>query len=468
MKKTILILLALLLCLGLCACGGMSAGEAAQTYPHIIGGWGTDPFGEDFALLLAEDGSCTMMEAAGTWTLDTKSTDGNQVELLIKTENGKYTARLSKIPNEPESVANLQIVDSKGNAQIFYDKVSRNGYGWAWGNGTTQQYSDLYGSWGTDPFGVVVDLELEADGSCRIFDVPGRWAVNLENTDEAMAELVAVTESAQYVATMGRSEEMAMGTDVKITDVAQNVVVYDKRAYLAEERYASYELALQEIPELIGSWGSIYLYEDPVITLREDGTCVILGEEGKWCLEREIYRGPESKSSLRENFVRVAAQLNTGETRQCPVQIWYSDLLCGSVTVYNDTECLTPHVQDQSYAYELKREDVESIIDQFSWILGSWFVQGETEATVTFRADGSCILLGEEGVWGRDYLNYHHADDEHADYVEFGEKHGYSDTIIVKINHAEYSVFLDERYGFIGVNEIFGEEIVPFSNAVKR
>ena len=72
MKKTIALLLAAALCLSLCACGGLAGEKAALLYPDIIGGWGTDPFGEEFVLTLSGDGSCSVLDDAGTWTLDEK------------------------------------------------------------------------------------------------------------------------------------------------------------------------------------------------------------------------------------------------------------------------------------------------------------------------------------------------------------------------------------------------------------
>ena len=66
MKKAIVLLFALVLCLVLCACGHMDGAEAAALYPDIIGGWGTDIFGDEFVLRLEKDGTCTILDYPGT------------------------------------------------------------------------------------------------------------------------------------------------------------------------------------------------------------------------------------------------------------------------------------------------------------------------------------------------------------------------------------------------------------------
>ena len=52
MKKIIVLMLLLLLCASLTACGHMDGAEAAALYPDILGNWGTDYFGEESRITL--------------------------------------------------------------------------------------------------------------------------------------------------------------------------------------------------------------------------------------------------------------------------------------------------------------------------------------------------------------------------------------------------------------------------------
>lgn len=76
MKKTISLLLALVMCLSLCACsGGNDAPETTEepkTNLNIIGTWKTDPSFNDYVLVINEDNTGSLSVDGGTeaitWT----------------------------------------------------------------------------------------------------------------------------------------------------------------------------------------------------------------------------------------------------------------------------------------------------------------------------------------------------------------------------------------------------------------
>ena len=72
MKKAIAVLLVLVLCLSLCACGGKKTGDRA-----VIGTWETDPSSNSYVLVIEEDktGSLTLSDKVTpfTWTYDKDS-----------------------------------------------------------------------------------------------------------------------------------------------------------------------------------------------------------------------------------------------------------------------------------------------------------------------------------------------------------------------------------------------------------
>ena len=129
MKKTVIQIIVCVLCLMLCACGGLSGEKAAELYPDIIGNWGTDPIvisrsqaghasdlaseaigtwavAEDLTNPVAafhEDGTCTIRGADGLWSVDYTNmhnlpSDGYW-ELLAKINDNGYQIYLNDIGN---------------------------------------------------------------------------------------------------------------------------------------------------------------------------------------------------------------------------------------------------------------------------------------------------------------------------------------------------------------------------------
>ena len=75
MKKVISLLLALVMCLSLCACGGNETPtEAEKADLKIIGTWKTDPSYNDYVMVINDDNTGSLSVNGGTesltWTYD--------------------------------------------------------------------------------------------------------------------------------------------------------------------------------------------------------------------------------------------------------------------------------------------------------------------------------------------------------------------------------------------------------------
>ena len=296
MKKIIVLMLLLLLCASLTACGHMDGAEAAALYPDILGNWGTDYFGEEFALSLQADGTCTVLDNPGTWTLDKKLSSQTQVTLTAKTEPADYSIRLDRVPADTQDAFN--------------------------------------------PVHLV------------------------------------------------------------IMDAKQEVVVYEKDVFTAEGNVVSHELALQTVPELIGEWGSQYWHEESALTIREDGTCTLLRQPGRWCLRSDGTAQPS---------VILLVKLDSGKQYRCECSL-YSDPQENHLTVLNileaDTDSLI-YPTTQWYQPFINRTVVPSTMEIIPEAIGTWADATKPSVPiVTFNEDGTCTILGSSGVWSLEYSIY--------------------------------------------------------------
>lgn len=358
MKKVISLLLALVMCLSLSACGGMPGEKAAGMYPDIIGQWGTDPFGEEFVLTLSKNGSCSILDTPGTWTLDEKRSNEAQVVLNIQTDSMKYYVELDRIPKDsevPSLYCNLLIMDSKKKTEIYHDYV---------------------------------------------FTTNGNFVMP--------------------------------------------------------------DLAMHTVPELIGEWGTYYWKEEPVLTIREDGTCSVLRQPGKWCLLRYF-------STWREDHaVIIYVKLENGQYYEIDcMAMEYLDYKVARFDIYgpmSDCSLITDLDSGTPYIHVINRSRVDSPFEIAHDVLGSWVDSESGNSMATFNDDGTCTLRGAEGIWTvkYDYTSYCDSswkDTEHLD-------------LIVKINDREYDVIMtsEENENFLmriseeGVN---GVEILPYTEIVK-
>ena len=297
MKKRIMLFLTLVMCLSLCACGGIDGKKAAELYPDIIGEWGTDPFGEEFVFSLFEDGTCTILGNSGTWKLDDKESNDEFVILTIKTEQMEYYVEFDRVQMDRKHMFN---------------------------------------------------------------------SVNL-----------------------------------LVMDAKQEVTIYENYVYTQSEEFITPELALHTIPEVIGEWGSYYWAEEPVFTVREDGTCSVLRQPGRWCLWRDFSTWPK---------IVLLIKLDNGLQYECEFVIREDqDYNFAQFDFYNRSENSSLYINPDSgtpMVYAVNRSKVENPAKMFSWVLGSWSSTEDQTNLVTFNEDGTCVLCGVEGFWTLDYDSY--------------------------------------------------------------
>ena len=300
MKKVLFPILVFVLCLSLCACGGMSGEKAAELYPDIIGEWGTDPFGEEFVLTLSKNGSCTVLGTEGTWKLDSKQTDEECAVLTIKTENLKYYVELDRVQQDRR-----------------------------------YQYN----------------------------------SVNL-----------------------------------LIMDAKQETHIYEGYVFTQEENFVFPELAIQSVPELIGEWGSHYLSEETALTIREDGTCTVLRQPGKWCLRRDFSTWPKIVIVMKlENGLIYESEFFMEDN----IDFGYTRV---GFDIYNRTENIPVIIDpeaDASFVSAIDRSKVIHPMEVASIAVGEWAEDENKQSFAAFREDGTCTIRGADGLWTLDYTAYY-------------------------------------------------------------
>ena len=354
MKKTIALLLAAVLCMSLCACGGLAGEKAALLYPDIIGKWGNDPFGEESVLILSEDGSCSVLGDEGTWTLDKKGSDEEKVQLSVKTEKMKYFVELDRVRED-------------------------------------RRY--MYGA-----------------------------------------------------------------VELLIMDAKKQIEIYRGSVYQPGEEFVYSELALQAVPELVGEWGSPYWYEEPMLTIREDGSCTVLRQPGKWCLSRDFSTWPKVLILVKmENgrLYEIEFGLDTG------VDWGY---LKAHMDIYDREQNMsvwTDPDTGSSVVRVVNREALIHPLEHVSVAVGQWFESADMRPVATFNEDGSCTIRGAEGVWTLDYTAY------------YNEKYlnGWDYFLRAKIRGDEYDIYFSANgngsYCMYILDQSDGIYILEVSDVVK-
>ena len=146
-------------------------------------------------------------------------------------------------------------------------------------------YPDIIGEWGTDPFGEEFVLTLFKDGSCSILGTDGTWTLDDKRSNEEWVELTVKTEAMKYYVELDRVQDGMESVHLWITDTKKETTVYEGSVFTPGTQYVFPEIALHAVPELVGEWGTPYWNEESILTINEDGTCTLLRQPGRWCLE---------------------------------------------------------------------------------------------------------------------------------------------------------------------------------------
>lgn len=295
MKKSIILALALILCLSLCACGGMSGEEAALLYPDIIGKWGNDPFGEEFVLELSGDGSCSILGNEGTWTLDSKNSNEEWVELTVKTEAMKYYVELDRVQDGRKTV-HLWIADIKRETTVNEGYVFLYGNQYVFSELALQAVPELVGEWGSAYWNEEPVLTVNEDGTCTLLRQSGKWCLWAQaSTWPDLEMIVKLENSLQYSIEFSLDTDLDWGypcAQLRIFDISDETYIWsdpetewpifsviDRKQVIHPMDYASI---------IVGEWCEDGK-EQSFATFYEDGTCTIRGADGLWALDYTAY-----------------------------------------------------------------------------------------------------------------------------------------------------------------------------------
>ncbi len=195
MKKGIAVLLLLILCLSLAACGESPeeiAKKTAEEHPELIGEWGTMLLSEDSIFTLREDGTCTYEQQEGKWTRDNKNSDDVRQSLMLKLDDGtdvNVSLMLEPYENYGEQwVAN--------NYSDMLAVVNRDLYQ------MPQEIIDaICGTWKSSGKSSS-SLTLNADGTCVVNGENGFWSLpdpNHYSADDNSYGILVQTEDGNYI-----------------------------------------------------------------------------------------------------------------------------------------------------------------------------------------------------------------------------------------------------------------------------
>ena len=156
------------------------------------------------------------------------------------------------------------------------------------------------------------------------------------------------------------------------------------------------EKMIEESPFLIGEWVTDYLFEDPLVTLNEDGTCVLNGVAGTW-------KGEKKNSSAHHPRLKIKLENKEKYSLHFIPSYAASDEPVGYIIDVMTEDGPAPFSNEQVYQTSHNKIDV---LAEFPWLVGEWTNAPEEGAKITLREDGTCNFYGEETIWGMDYTDY--------------------------------------------------------------
>ena len=214
------------------------------------------------------------------------------------------------------------------------------------------------------------------------------------------------TQQAEYRGTLERLGEDHNGyAKLLIRENKRKVTVYDNAVFLPGTVYVTAEQALHAIPEIVGEWGSIFFYEETALIICEDGTCTLMRQPGRWCIMKSDSSWPK---------VRLAIKLDSGDQYTCQLMKYeypepeyrYEMLIYDTDGVHVYPNNHKNGVSDNHSALAINRTKYAPGEEWLPFVVGEWAENAKSRERVTFRADGTCSVFGNDGVWGIDWWNY--------------------------------------------------------------
>lgn len=172
----------------------------------------------------------------------------------------------------------------------------------------------------------------------------------------------------------------------------------------------SAEEAIKIYPNIIGTWASGYLNEESVLIINEDGSCVLMNENGTWHLDT----GASSDESLT---LKIQTE-SKGKYSAFFANYWKGDFFEGSNLTITNTK--RKAVIYDAFAYNQNRavisaQDVLKAVPQLEGQWGSEFFA--EEPVLELNKDGTCKYLGREGIWAGEISTLSRA--EHRDTIYY-------------------------------------------------
>lgn len=180
------------------------------------------------------------------------------------------------------------------------------------------------------------------------------------------------------------------------------------------------EDVVAQYPWLIGNWGDVLDFEDKIsVVMNADGTCSVEGASGVWTVPKDW-----------EIDYKVAVEIKLeNETSYSGEFINDKDML--EFIIWDDK---TGRAVSGEYIPEGK-ENIS--LEEYKTIIGTWAnlpnvftdISGWTEV-LELREDGSCSILGEDGLW---IPKNHYASVEDSGKAEHYE-------LLAKVNDSIYTI----------------------------
>ena len=318
-------------------------------------------------------------------------------------------------------------------------------------------YPDIIGEWGTDPFGEEFVLTLFKDGSCSILGTDGTWTLDDKRSNEEWVELTVKTEAMKYYVELDRVQDGMESVHLWITDTKKETTVYEGSVFTPGTQYVFPEIALHAVPELVGEWGTPYWNEESILTINEDGTCTLLRQPGRWCLESFAAVWPKIIVHIKLDSgiqYRVPITWLDGDWGYAWVDIMIKNL-AENTYIFSNPETEYPVFRSVNRPQLVQPMDVASIV------VGEWTEGEDKQPFAKFNEDGTCTIRGAEGLWTLDYTAY------------YNEKYrnGWDYCLHAKISGDEYDICFSDhgsgQYTMYIVNQDDGIYILNASEVFK-
>lgn len=153
---------------------------------------------------------------------------------------------------------------------------------------------------------------------------------------------------------------------------------------------------IAQYPWLVGNWGQDdgYFTQDVTVVMNGDGTCTVAGIPGTWTVSKDweiVYKVPVEITLEND-------ELYTGEFVNDKDLLFFTIWNEKTGQSYNG-DYISPEVRQNPL------EKLGHVIGTWSSIPNSFAPFSEWEEMMEIREDGTCSILGKEGIWLTDDIH---------------------------------------------------------------